>query len=309
LELPVPEARVARTRDEERRLDAVRTRRARLGKEGTPSVPGADRVWVADAGGLLRLQRLAGNAGVARALAVQRQAAAGASPAPADHYRVEIKAWIPHRRVVDPEEPARMSDWAQSASDVVPWSPIRPRYEYHSYYRGDDHTGYAGSYRVHSAVEFDWDGSGISNLDHAGDAGASHRDWDARAYLDYTLGETDVYTTSGSESATATGDWAGRQLSDRTFSLSFASPNPLVMTWAPDIDSEVDGTFDSSGQLNLSYATDRFTSHGISVTKNGSVALRDIVNDASGVQALGPVGAAAIGHRLTDQSNRGTRTV
>lgn len=298
-----------RTRDEERRLAALRKGLATQRNEGGPPVPGADRVRVADAEGLLRLQHLAGNAGVARALAVQREAAAGEAPATTDRYRVEIKAWIPHPKVVDPEEPARMSDWAQTASDILPWSPVRPRYDYHSYYRGDDHMGYAGSYRVRSAVEFDWDGSRITNLDHAGDAGASHRDWDARAYLDYTLGETDLYKTSGNESATASGNWAGRQSGDRTFSVSFASPNPLVMTWAPDIDSEVDGTFDSSGQLNLNYATDRFPSHGISVTKNGSSVHREVINDASGVPALGPVGAAVIGRRLTDQSNRGSRTV
>ncbi len=70
------------------------------------------------------------------------------------HYRVELKAWIPHEHVVDP----------------VPGVT-------NSQYRGDNHRGYDGSWRVMNWVEFDWDGKKISGFRGGDNYGTSHRDW------------------------------------------------------------------------------------------------------------------------------------
>ena len=105
----------------------------------------------------------------------------------------------------------------------------------------------------------------------------------------------------GAAAATAAG---------RTFTLSMASSNPVVITMAPDIDSKLTGTFDASGALTLSYKTDLFPSHGIRVQCNGSDLISPaIVNDASGVDGLGVTAAAEIGARLSAQMNTGSITV
>ncbi len=234
------------------------------------------------------------------------------------HYVVELKAWIPHDKVVDPEEPARASDWLDSISGVVdsvldsmPFSAVGPRlkYDFHSYYRGDNHAGYDGGHRVISKAEFDFDGTTVSSFKHTGNAHASHRDYDYRAWIEFLYGLASIEVTSGagSESATAGGSWSGATAGPNSFDLGFASANPLVMTWAPDIDSTGHGTLGSG--LTFSYNTDLFPSHGVRVYKNGSAVETKVVNDASGVNGLGPIGAALIGHRLTSQTNAGSITV
>jgi hypothetical protein len=88
--------------------------------------------------------------------------------------------------------------------------------------------------------------------------------------------------------------------------MGIASANPLTIFPAPDINSNLDGSFDSSGQLSLNYKTDLFPSHGVQVQKDGVLIHTSIVNDASGVNALGPTGAANVGTRLIAQVNTGT---
>ena len=282
----------------------------------------ADRVVAGESAGDL----LAAYTGGGGSAAVQRQEAApaatgapagGTAAASTEHYEVELKAWIPHDKVVDPEEPMRISDWLDTIEglvdgvlDSLPFGAVGPRlkYDYHSYYRGDNHTGYAGGHRVLSKVEFDFDGTTITNFSHSGSAGATHRDYDYRAWIEFLFGAASIDVTSGSgtESDTASGTWTGKKVGANSFQLGFASANPVVMTWAPDIDSDGSGTMGSG--LTLSYDTDLFPSHGVRVVKNGTAVKTQVVNDASGVHGLGPIGAALIGHRLTSQTNAGTVT-
>src|SRR5690606_30656586 len=119
-----------------------------------------------------------------------------------DRYRIEVKAWIPHSYVVDPEEPIRASDWldtisrlAEGAINALPGGFLTPKlkYEYHSKYHGDGHSGYAGSYRAMTAVEFDWDGSAMSAVKLDGNHyGATTRYYDYRAWLDTVFGDVDI---------------------------------------------------------------------------------------------------------------------
>jgi hypothetical protein len=260
-----------------------------------------------------------GNA-AAQEMIAQRQAEAGAgaaagvaAAAAADTYRIEAKAWIPHDKVVDPEEQVRMSDWADTITDIggsildTIGGGLIPtlNYEFASFYRGDNHTGFDGTHRVLSALDFGWDGTSITGATHTGNFGATHRDWNARAYIDSVFGQQQLASNSDTETGTATSATAGSG-SGNSFSLSMASANPLVMTWAPDIDAAVIGTIGADGSLDISYDTDMFPSHGIRILKNGSTIHTSIVNDASSVNALGPIGAANVGARLMLQENEGS---
>ncbi len=221
------------------------------------------------------------------------------SPAKPSHYRIELKAWIPHDKVVDPEEPIRKGNYLDTLS--LPTSLVGLNYVYSSRYHGDNHAAYSGDYRVLSSVEFDYDGTSISGFKHIGTYGESIRYWDAEVKL---LGRS-VYKTTGDERKTASAATSGSPLG-KGFSMGIASANPLTIFPAPDINSNLDGSFDSSGQLSLNYKTDLFPSHGVQVQKDGVLIHTSIVNDASGVNALGPTGAANVGTRLIAQVNTGT---
>jgi hypothetical protein len=252
---------------------------------------------------------------------------AGVTAAPAaatHHYEVELKAWIPFAKVVDPEEPARASDWldtitsiAGAVLDTFPGVNAKLRYEYHSYYRGDGHTDYPGGHRVLSKASFDYNGHTISGFRQIGTYGTSHRDYDYHAWFELsagigplrkTLGTVDIASGSGSESKTASSATSGAMASATGLSLGMSSANPLVMTWAPTIDSEMTGTLDPSGNMAISFTTDLFPSHGIQVTKDGAMIKQQIVNDPSGINPFGPIGAADIGRRLVSHSNSGATT-
>jgi hypothetical protein len=233
--------------------------------------------------------------------------AAVAKPA-LQHYTVEICAWIPHARVVDPEEPARASDWLDTVSDLMPTLIASPNYEFESHYRGDDHVGYdVSKVRVWARIDFDWDGSALSGVKVTGDTGASHRDWSRHLEIQ-TLGgfgpSVVVAKDSGTETAKAAAGESGSG-SGAKFNIAFSSANPLVMTWAPDINSNLSGTIDSKGGLDIKFSTDFFPSHGIQVSRDGAVVHQETVRDASGVPGEGASGAAAIGAFLSAQLNDG----
>lgn len=243
--------------------------------------------------------------------ATDSDSTAAASPAK-KHYSIEIRAWIPHSRVVDPEEPARLSDWLDTISD----NPLNTglanfNYEYTSHYRGDDHTGYDGDVRVYARVEFDWDGTSITGLSVISDTGNTHRDWTSTYEVNTLFGlgpdinlSSDSGTETGKAPPGATGSGSGN-----TFSVGFSSANPLVMTVAPAINSNLTGTISANGALRLSFDTDLFPSHGILVKRDGVVLHKEVVNDASGVPGEGALGAALIGAGLSVQANDGTRNV
>lgn len=232
---------------------------------------------------------------------------AGAQPA-LQHYMVEICAWIPHARVVDPEEPARASDWLDTISDILPGVIASPNYEFESHYRGDNHVGYnVNKVRVWARIDFDWDGSQISGVSVTGDTGHSHRDWSRRLEVSTLLGygpSLVLAEEKGTETGKAAPGMSGAGSGTR-FSIAFSSANPLVMTWAPDINSNLTGTIDANGGLDIDFSTDLFPSHGIQVSRNGAIVHQEMVRDASGVPGEGVAGAAAIGTFLSAQLNDG----
>ena len=122
---------------------------------------------------------------------------------------------------------------------------------YSTYYRGDTHKAYEGSYRVSSIVTFDWDGTTISNFKASGSYGTSHRE------VVYHLPSGDKQCTD--ESATATTETYG-SASGSTFKLGYSSKNPLVSPedLTPAIDSDVTGSVAADGTLSWTIKTTSF---------------------------------------------------
>ena len=247
--------------------------------------------------------------------------ATAAAPGKKDRIAIESKAWIPHAKVVDPEEPIRISNWldtidslvntAMNTIDVGGWFgvPLTPRlkYEFKSRYRGDGHSGYAGSARAHHKVEFDWDGTTISGVTSSGRAEATHRDYSYHAWIEWGPFSKDVVKSSGTETGPTAGGTTGTA-SGSSYDMNISAPNLLVITYAPPIDAHYNGTL-SGSTLNIKWSTDNFPSHGYQVTKNGAAVQTSVVNDASWVPGEGPIGAAMIGAFLSLQTNNGSATV
>ena len=245
-------------------------------------------------------------------VAESEKADAAAAKTGVEHYTVEICAWIPHSRVVDPEEMLRSSDWLDTITDLTPTLLAAPNYEYDSHYRGDNHVGYdVSKVRVWARIDFDWDGSAISGVKVTGDTGATHRDWSSSLDVE-TLGGFGPTMSLGKSSGTETGKapaGASGSGTGKKFKISFSSANPLVITMAPAINSTLTGTIDPTGGLDLDFSTDLFPSHGIQVERNGATVLQKVVRDASGVPGEGAAGAAAIGAFLSAQLNDGKENI
>jgi len=228
-------------------------------------------------------------------------------------YVIELKAWIPHEKVVDPEEQVRVTDWLDTLTDVANTAikafplAVTLEYEFESHYRGDNHAGYKGSYRVLATLQFDWDGHAISGVKSSGDYGETHRDWKAEAWIEALRKKlTTIFSSGGSEKDRAKSKTWGKAKGN-SFELGFSSGNPVVMVQAlcPNIDSVITGTIAPNGDLTIKYKTDMFPSHGLKVSINGVPDAVYVLNDASGVVALGPAGITVITVGLTSQGNTG----
>jgi peptidoglycan hydrolase-like protein with peptidoglycan-binding domain len=247
-----------------------------------------------------------------------QQPAAAPQAAKPSHYRLEMKAWIPHAKVVDPEAPS-------GATALLGLSPRKLEQRmlasmpfgsqatgYQSYYRGDNHAGYDGGWRVMQVVEFDWDGQRVSNvvLPDMPHFGTSHRDvsmryFDVRALDSRWIDDTDEDTANRAVTGAATGQ--------QEVSIGIHSPNPLTMAPSPDIDADVsvfvssDPTFGTE-DVTLRWSTDLMPSHAFRIVRNGVEIAEQITNDISAMDATGPTAAAEIAIRLTSKSNGGART-
>lgn len=181
------------------------------------------------------------------------------------HYRVELKAWIPHAQVIDP---------TPSVTD--------------SHYRGDDHRGYDGTWRVLNWAEFDWDGKKISGFHGSDSYGTTHRDYKGLVW-------------GGTESATAT-CCTGRDINtDRYFTMWISSKNPIPLVPVPAIDSTVD-VIVGCDSISFVYTTDEFPSHGIRVFQDGKAVETKIVFDASTIDGTDGL---EIFYGLTSFDNKG----
>jgi probable HAF family extracellular repeat protein len=227
-----------------------------------------------------------------------------------DHFHVELKAWIPFSRVVDPIRPQKLW-WGFAYNYGDCYSPGVFSSDFRTYvsslYNGNDHVPYAGSYKVISAADFDWDGKQISNFTASTDYGETIR------YLEYTV---ENYITTNSDLVEcviqrAHADSAARaeQVGQNGFRLTYAAAHPIVVA-APAIDATMFGTVAPDGTLSLNYDSDLFPSHGFRVVKNGTTQVTHTISDASCLgSAYGVRGATLIAWGLTHEDNHGTTTV
>jgi hypothetical protein len=217
------------------------------------------------------------------------------------HYRFEIKAWIPFPQVPDPEELLHEIGFRLAHSD-------QRVDNYASQYRGDGHSGYAGSYRVFQIAEFDWNGVQVSNVTFPSIAhfGTSHRDFSAELTSLLTFPPRSTFIKE-EESATVDHAVTNSLTGHQEIDLGMSSPNPLTLAPAPDIDADY-SFFISQDTFGIETVTVRWTTdfmpnHGFRVMRDGVVVMERIVNALPG-----PVSAAEIFVRLNSKSNGGAVT-
>lgn len=222
-------------------------------------------------------------------------------------FQIEDKAWIPFAHVVDPLRLLTIPYLSNLEGNCfTPSSTLdKVRTTVSSFYRGDDHVPYAGSYRVSSVVKFDWNGSSISSFGASGSYGTTHRD----LIYHTPSGDTPCLIAAATATSATSGTGSGSSLQ-----IGYASKNPLVTPAAatPAIDSDVTGSVAPDGTLTLHYSDDLFPSHGIQVIRDGTTAVTDTIGDASCLgtsNVVGAAGAAILAWGLTHQSNSGTLVV
>ena len=235
------------------------------------------------------------------------------TPSTPAHYRLELKAWIPFAQIVDPEQP-----FSGAFLDIPPFGgvadscfspPFLDQFatEVVSTYHGDGHPGYAGSYRVLVAAEFDWDGHQITNWKGPGALGYPIYGTTKRL-LDYFW--PGHHHQCVADSATATQAVVATHTGNN-FDLEIHSSNPLVHP-APDIDSVLNGYIAPDGSIHFDATTDEFPSHGFRVLRNGQELGTAILNDASCIGAknvLGLSGAIKLFEGLTSQDSGFSGTI
>ena len=228
-----------------------------------------------------------------------------------DRFRIELKAWIPHKKVVDPEEPVRSPALLQDLASIWAKPLVSLDLDYDSYYLGDNHAGYDGTYRAMAWIEFSWNGNSIKNVIGSmlkNDIGMTHRIWNYTLSVKVGVGpiayKKKIKSDSGIQQKRAKKlTWVG-PYSSRMFSIGISTANPLVMGPAPDIRSKLYGII-GSDTMFLQFATDMFPSHGVRVVRNGREILKKVVLDASSVEALGVAGAANLAVKLNSFNNKG----
>jgi hypothetical protein len=189
----------------------------------------------------------------------------------AARYRVELKAWIPHTVLYE----------APPGADICQqWVPGTSMW-----YEGDNHTDYAGSYRVLVSYDFIWDGNKISDLSVDGLYGTTTL---------HMAGPLPNWQCENTGHATKSTDVTA---DGNTFTLSLSSANPLQHL-APPINSKLTATMISSDEMRVKIQTDEFPSHGFAVYKNGAPIATVVEFDASCVPNTGARAAALIGNRL-----------
>lgn len=227
-----------------------------------------------------------------------------------ERYRVEVRAWIPHPRVVDPVHPVpEPHPHVNSVDSMHACGTVPGPLWQSSTFRGDNHRGFDGGYRGRVWVEFTWDGTAISAVRTTHDPlqlyGVTHRDF----VIDPIPGAARKCTESERPTQAAAVTPSGTA----GLHLDLHTSNPLVdwfpkLGHAPAIDSDLWIGFPSRTQIKFTAKTDEFPDHGFRAWRNGKPFYTRAVNQAACVNALGPIGAWNLFHRLISQTNTGSWT-
>jgi hypothetical protein len=235
------------------------------------------------------------------------------------HFRIELKAWIPHDEIPIPEVSLvrlvsrgarlRVPIWPQ----LLPFVPAFGTY-LEGFYHGDGHVDYNGSFRVRLACECDFEEGKITDFTSTGpeccesiaylEVGTFLRLWPGKERI-WKLPE--VRHTA---LAAPVGD--ARQTSDREITMWFRAGVPLTTVpkkLTPQINCRVVVSIDER-QLTIKHQTALFPSYGVSLQLDGAECLGpDVLYDASTVEVSGDFLSLLPGLRLKAIVNKGTRTV
>ena len=229
-----------------------------------------------------------------------------------DHYKIELKSWIPHSRVVDPVHPVPHAgpspDSYKGKDGCFPRTiPFNRRNVQTSSFKGDNHRSYDGSYRAQVSVEFDWDGTQMTNVESMpqGNLGRTHRDFRLKTASGAVLRCTKASQATQTSFSGVLNNAAFLDIHTSNPAIKF--PPPLPRT--PDIDSVLTAKFVGPNTLRLKATPDMFPNHAYRVYKNGKPLLTHTTTDASCVKALGLEGAWNLGWGLNTKASPVTRDV
>jgi hypothetical protein len=205
------------------------------------------------------------------------------------HYHVEFRSWIPQYWLVDPATGGLPIPY--TASLVIPnfsncYDPgfwLRPITTVYSRFVGDNHVvGYDGSYRTSTAVDFDWNGSSISNYMTNYYVGTSHR------VIDYSWPGGWWWLGGSTECTEArTGNLYELPSSASGANFTFATMGsdsflPPGYGLGDPLFGRLWGAF-SCGNLTLIWDTGQFPSFGFQVQATGQPTYTKTVNDVWGL--------------------------
>ncbi len=180
-------------------------------------------------------------------------------------------------------------------------------------FAGDGHSGYNGTFRTQTVVNFDWNPvtRTISNYTTTQQHGTSSVTLDYYWFGAHVGGPCTINSqdgiryvsssASGTSFTTGTSGWdpfvPGETNSYNciTFYLAFCGPYNDV------IDATLRGSFNADGTLTLPWETDWYPSYGVQVWANNSYdapQYQQAVLDESGVNTLGPIGITYVGFAL-----------
>ncbi|MFG2949756.1 PKD domain-containing protein [Streptomyces adustus] len=228
-----------------------------------------------------------------------------------EHYRVEVRAWIPQAHVVDPYHPTAVHLLGNTADSWSACGHLSGHLVESSTFRGDNHRLFddgSGTFRGRVWVEFDWDGTSMTHITTSSPKDApvsTHRDW-----VFTKGGKTIRCTTVKTATKTVAATWDAQH----RLHLHLNTRNPLVSVFpglgvAPAIDSDLRLSFSSPTTLVAQAGTDLFPDHGFRVWRDGKVVYTRTTNQAACVNASGLYGATELFKRLLSQTNNVTSTI
>jgi hypothetical protein len=261
---------------------------------------------------------------------------------PVTHYTITLKSFIPQAQLWDPDTSSLCALLLFGAlgavtADTCPYltyssenavfgtgpgdpgvpgcyTPLDPLDTTVSgVFAGDGHSGYPGTFRTQTVVNFDWNPvtRTISNYNTIQQHGTSSVTLDYYWFGLHVGGPCTIQSQDGiryvSSSASAASFTTGTSGWDPfipgetnpynciTFYLASCGPYNDV------IDATLQGSFNADGTLTLPWQTDWYPSYGVQVWANSGYdapQYQQTVLDESGVNTMGPVGITYVGYAL-----------
>jgi hypothetical protein len=207
------------------------------------------------------------------------------------HFRIELKTWIPQPYVADPFDPALTPGINPSFTCGVHLATA-------SRFLGDNYSSFDGGSSVRGSriVDFDWDGSRITNFRTQVVLGVTHR---VVAYSDLFSSGSCIQAQQASDGGFST------QAGPANVSMAIQTSNPLI-PGSPAIHATMNIAVSPDGTLNIDSQTTFFPSIAFRVTRDGQTSATDVVNDASCLSndsVLGVTGVTTLGIGLLNFNN------